>query len=139
MRDQNPALSGVKTVREGYELVDNIILIQNNLRHINYEISLGKPSLVRIAKESHQLLSRMMVEGLRGTASLAITSRPKSARNFLYKQGNDPWKVIHKEGVEGCRKAWRYSEPVPGVPQQSKGVQSRNLTTGSWASMTSWR
>jgi hypothetical protein len=79
---------------EEYEQIDNIKLIQNNLRHINCELDSNEPSPMRLAKECHQLLLRMMVEALRGTANLAITGRPTKNRKRWYRQGNDPWKVI---------------------------------------------
>ena len=101
---------------EEYEKIDNIKLIRNNLRHINCELVSNKPSLMRVAKECHQLLSRMMVEALRGTANLAITRTPTKSRKHWYRKGNDPWKAIQKEKVKGCSKAWRYSEPVPESP-----------------------
>ena len=103
---------------EEYEQIDNIKLIRNNLRHINCELDSNEPSPMRLAKECHQLLLRMMVEALRGTANLAITGRPTKNRKRWYRQGNDPWKVIQKENIEGCNKAWRYSEPVLESPQR---------------------
>ena len=54
---------------EEYERIDNIKLIRNNLRHIDCELVSNKPVLMRVAKECHQLFSRMMVEALRGTAN----------------------------------------------------------------------
>ena len=101
---------------EEYEKIDNIKLIRNNLRHINCELVSNKPSLMRVAKECHQLFSRMMVEALRGTANLAITERPTGTRKHWYRKGPDPWKAIQKEKVKGCSKAWRYSEPVLESP-----------------------
>jgi hypothetical protein len=101
---------------ENYEQIDNIKLIRNNLRHINCELDSNEPSPVRVAKECHQLLLRMMVEALRGTANLAITGRPTKTRKRWYRQGNDPWQAIQKENIEGCNRAWRYSEPVLESP-----------------------
>jgi hypothetical protein len=102
---------------EEYEKIDNIKLIQNNLLHINCELHSIEPSPMRLAKECYQLFLRMMVEALRGTANIAITGKPTKNRKRWYRQGNDPWKVIQKENVEGCNKAWRYSEPVLETPQ----------------------
>ena len=115
--------SGAVCMLEEYEKIDNIKLIRNNLRHINFELVSNKPSPMRIAKECHQLLLRMMVEALRGTANLAITGRPTKDRKYWYRgRPNDSWKVIQKENIEGCSKAWRYSEPVlespPGFPER---------------------
>ena len=101
---------------EEYENINNIELIRNNLRHINAELDSTKPSPMRIAKESHQLLSRMMVEALRGTSNAPILGRPQENRKYWYKKGMDPWMVIQKENIDGCTKAWRYSEPVSEHP-----------------------
>lgn len=109
---------------EDYEQIDNVKLIRNNLRHINCELDSNEPSSMRVAKECHQLLLRMMVEALRGTANLAITRRPTKTRKRWYRQGNNPWKAIQKENVEGCNRAWRFSEPVLESPpcfQEQKG------------------
>ena len=114
---------------EEYEKIDNIKLIRNNLRHINCELVSNKPSPMRVAKECHQLLSRMMVEALRGTANLSIVGRPTKTRKHFYREGNDPWKAIQKDNIEGCSKAWRYSEPVPESPpccQEQEGSKSDN-------------
>ena len=101
---------------EEYENINNRVLIRNNLRHINAELDSTKPSPVRIAKESHQLPSRMMVEALRGTSSGPVVGRPQRNRKYWYTKDNDPWMVIQKEKIEGCCRAWRYSEPVPETP-----------------------
>jgi hypothetical protein len=105
-----------------YEEIDNIKLIRNNLRHIRCELDSEEPSSMRLAKESHQLLLRMMVEALRGTANLAITGRPTRDMKRWYRQGDDPWKMIQKQSIEGCNKAWRYSEPVlePPPPREEQ-------------------
>lgn len=104
---------------EEYEQINNIKLIRNNLRHINCELISNEPSPMRVAKECHQLLSRMMVEALRGTTNLAILAigrPPTKTRKHWYRKGNEPWKTIQKEDIEGCSKAWRYSEPVLEIP-----------------------
>lgn len=105
-----------------YEEIDNIKLIRNNLRHIRCELDSDEPSSMRLAKECYQLLLRMMVEALRGTANFAITGRLQGDRKHWYRHGDSPWKMIHKESIAGCRMAWRYSEPVlespPPRPEQ---------------------
>ncbi len=111
---------------EEYENIDNIELIRNNLRHINAELDSTKPSPMRIAKESHQLLSRMMVEVLRGTSNAPILGRPQKNRRYWYKKGNDPWMVIQKERIEGCCRAWRYSEPASGSPPCNRERRGSN-------------
>jgi hypothetical protein len=97
-----------------YEEIDNIKLIRNNLRHIRCELDSEESSPMRLAKECHQLLLRMMVEALRGTANFAITGMRRRER--WYRQDDGPWKMIQKESIEGCRTAWRYSEPVLESP-----------------------
>ena len=114
---------------EEYNQLDNIKLIWNNFRHIDYELVSNKPLFMRVAKECHQLFSRMMVEALRGTANLAITGRPTDTRKHWYKRDKDPWKAVQKENIDGCSKAWRYSEPVPESPPHivnNEKVQSRS-------------
>ena len=112
---------------EEYEQIDNVKLILNNLRHISCELNSIEPSPMRLAKECYQLFLRMMVEALRGTANIAITGNPTKYRKHWYRQGNDPWKVIQKENVEGCNKAWRYSEPVSGTPQHFQEQEGSDI------------
>lgn len=110
-----------------FDKIDNIKLIRNNLRHINCELDSNEPSPMRIAKECHQLLLRIMVEALRGTANLAITERPTKTRKRWYRQGNDPWKAIQKKNIEGCSRAWRYSEPVLESPPRFQEREGSNV------------
>ena len=70
---------------EEYENINNIKLIRNNVRHINAELDSTKLSPLRIAKESHQQLSRMMVEALRGTSNAPILGRQEKNRKYWYK------------------------------------------------------
>ncbi len=114
---------------EEYERIDNIKLIRNNLRHIDCELVSNKPVLMRVAKECHQLFSRMMVEALRGTANLGITGRPPTkTREYWYQKSADPWKAIQKENIDGCSEAWRYSEPVLGLPPCSTEREGASLS-----------
>jgi hypothetical protein len=103
-----------------YENINNIKLIGNNLQHINCELDSNEPSPMRLAKESYQLLLRMMVEALRGTANRAIVVRKTENKEHWYKHGDDPWKVIRPGKVQGCEKAWRYSVPVLESPPPGK-------------------
>lgn len=97
---------------ESYEKVDNLILLVNNLTHIQNEIIFTKCSYFRIARESHQVLYKSMVETLKGSANLSITGRPKDKmRSVKYQFGNKPWNEIHRIKVKGCKFAWRYSKP----------------------------
>jgi len=108
---------------EEYERIDNIELICNNLRHIDFELASARPSPMRIAKESHQLLLRTMVEALRGSANLSIIGHSSKNLKRWYRQGNGPWYVIQKVGVSDCKKAWRYSEPKIELPLTNKAQE----------------
>ena len=44
--------------------IDNIALIENGLIHIRFEMSRDKISYFRIARESHLILYRSMIEAL---------------------------------------------------------------------------
>jgi hypothetical protein len=52
-----------------------------------------------------------MVEALRRNANLDITGFQTRDRTHIYKMGDEPVKTIHKTEVDGCKKAWRFSEP----------------------------
>jgi hypothetical protein len=106
-----------------YEEISNFALIRNNLRHIDCEIQSDEPSMMRLAKECYQILLRIMVEALRGTANLAITGKRIKDKKHWFSQGDCPWMMIHKVAIKGCGKAWRYSEPVAEIPRK-KGVNS---------------
>lgn len=100
-----------RTVMRKLETVDNLSFIENGLLHIQFELSRNKPSYFRIAKESHLILYRSMIEALKGSANLAITGRSRKNRSRKYKLGNKPWQEIHKVAVNNCRAAWRFSIP----------------------------
>ena len=93
--------------------IDNFHLIENGLLHIQFEMSRDKTSFFRIAREAHLILYRSMIEVLKGTANLPVTGRPSKYRKHKYKFGNNPWQEIHKVEIDGCEKAWRFSEPEP--------------------------
>jgi len=99
-----------------WETIDNLNLIENGLLHIGFEISRDAPSFFRVAREAHLILYRAMIEALKGSANLAITSRPSKQREHEYQIGDEPWKEIHKVPVTGCNVAWRFSEPAQGEP-----------------------
>ena len=117
---------------EEYQHIDNIELIRDNLRHINCELISNKPSPMRVAKECHQLLSRMMVEALRGTANLGILERPTKIRKHWYRQDNDPWNAIQKDNIHGCSKAWRYTEPILEEPPCCKKQSGPKSDPGNY-------
>lgn len=95
-----------------FERIHNLILLENGLEHVDFEIEKSDPLFFRAAKESHLILYRSMVEALRGTANLSITGAPKDKKRIVcYKIGNEPWFQIQKASVTGCKSAWRYGEP----------------------------
>ena len=98
------------------ESIDNPRLIANGLKHMVYEKTLGEPSWFRIAREAHLVLYRSMVEAVRGSANLAVTGRFPKKPVFQCQQGDGPWAEIRRVDVPGCRKAWRFSAPVPIEP-----------------------
>ena len=82
------------------ETIDNPSLIKNNIEHIEFELIKSKPSFFRIARESHQMLYRSMVEVLCGSANISITGKPKDKkRRVQYQFGNNPWVEIQKENM----------------------------------------
>ena len=112
---------------ELYERIDNMGLILNNLRHIEFELTSANPSPMRISKESHQLLLRTMVEALRGTANLSITGRPSKERKRWYHYGEGQWNSIQKIEITGCKKAWRYSDPIIEAPPTNEPQNGKQV------------
>ena len=100
------------------ESIDNLSLIKNGLCHIEFELNGVTPSMFRAARESHLVFYRSMIEALKGSANLAVTGRPSQDRVHQYRLGNEPRKEIHKVPVPGCRKAWRFSQPVLCEPPE---------------------
>jgi len=99
------------------ESISNLTLIDDGVRVIEYQLSRKRPSYFRIARESHLLLLRAMVEALCGSANLGVLGPPKDKiRSVKYRAGNEPWKEIQRESVPNCRYAWRYSAPTPCTP-----------------------
>ena len=109
---------------DAYERVDNLILIQDAISHIIYELG-GQKNLVRIGIECHSILLRSMVEVLRGSSNLAITGKRPKTWEWRYERGNDPCKIIKEQPIKGCKKAWRFSEPeecAEPIPSDGKPV-----------------
>jgi hypothetical protein len=107
---------------KAFEAIDNRSLIQNGLRHIEFEIGQPKPSMFRVAREAHLILYRSMIEALKGSANLAVVGQRPKERRHQYKLGDEPFKEIHKEPVSACRKAWRFSRPVECQVDESEEV-----------------
>lgn len=113
-----------------YERIDNIVLIQDSIDHIQYELA-GKRNLVRIAVESHQILLRSMVQALRGSNNLAVTGRRPKHWKIRYELGNEPCKIIEEQRIDGCNKAWRFSAPRLSsnpLPQGGEPASDERLT-----------
>lgn len=97
-----------------FQRIDNMLLLENNLVHLKYELKQSNIFYFRVAKEAHLALYRSMVEALKGSANLAVTGKAKDkSQTVKYQRGNAPWMEIHKSEVVGCKKAWRFSEPEP--------------------------
>lgn len=114
------------------ETINNEVLILDNLNHIIWELKYGKPSMFRVAREAHLLLLRMMVEALRGTANLDIM-KPKNRCNYYhYQRNNDPLKIIQKgSNPKGCKKAWRYTQPVTIEERELPSANTGDSGTGN--------
>jgi hypothetical protein len=98
--------------------IENLSLIENCCLHLQFELSRKNPSYFRIAMEAHLLLYRSMIEALKGTANIAVTGRRSKDRSYKYQRNGKPWQEIHKESIEGCKKAWRFSQPAPYTEPQ---------------------
>lgn len=103
-----------------YDNIDNISLTENGLLHIEFELEREKPSFFRIARESHQVLYRSMVEALDCGDKFAITGCSNKKEIHRYKIGSQPWKEETPEKVKGCVKAWRYSSPINCDPPKTE-------------------
>jgi hypothetical protein len=93
--------------------IANLTLIENCLLHLQFELSRKKPSYFRIAREAHLTVYRTMIEVIKGTANLAITGKRSKIRTCIYKRDGKTWQEVHKVPVDGCKKAWRFSQPKP--------------------------
>lgn len=95
-----------------YQSINNLGLVNDGLLHIRFEMNRSKPSVFRMARESHLVLYRSMIEALKGSANLAITGRQPKNRLHRYRLGDEPWKEIYKVAIPACDQAWRFSDPV---------------------------
>ncbi len=113
-----------------FDKVSNLLLLDNNLYHVGFELARKRPSFFRVARESHLALLRAMVEALRGTANFDIVVPWNKKRNknraIQIQMGNQEWQQIHRIEVTGCKKAWRFSAPVPCAPPAIAPSQQLN-------------
>ncbi|MCJ7800991.1 MAG: hypothetical protein MUP82_01385, partial [Candidatus Marinimicrobia bacterium] len=110
-------------MKEKLDRINNIDLIENNLIHLDFELTRKTPSYFRVARESHQVFYRTMVEVLRGSANLSIIgSQNEKRKSVKYKTGKSPFMEINKINIKGCNKAWRFSIPIHSKkPEVLKG------------------
>lgn len=94
-----------------FDEMNNMILIEDGLRHLAFELDMNRPSFHRLAKEAHLVLYKSMIEALKGTANLEVTGKHPKNRKHTYLLGRGPWKTIQKVKIEGCDVAWRFSDP----------------------------
>ena len=89
--------------------LDNLTLSENNIRHIKFELYNDAPDYPRIARETHQLLYRLMIESIKSSHNYFSTIQDRqypgpfknedSAGNIIYWKG---------EKIDGCQNAWHY-------------------------------
>jgi hypothetical protein len=112
--------------------IENLSSIENCCFHLQFELSREKPSYFRIARESHLLLYRSMIEALKGTANFAVTGRRSKNRSYKYRRNGKPRQEIHKLKIEGCEKAWRFSQPAPCREPKFGPKHSQDITTDDY-------
>lgn len=97
------------------ERIDNIVLIENAIDHLEFELQRDSISYFRVAREAYQVLYRAMIEALRGTANFDILKPGKGNKHsnkIKYLFGNDLcYEIKPLAPMNGCKKAWRFSEP----------------------------
>jgi len=93
------------------ETITNLLLIENDLDHILFELKRDNTSYFSVSRQSHQVFNRSMVETLKGTANISITGKSSRKREYYYQIGDEPCKFICRVNIENCEKAWRFSEP----------------------------
>ncbi|MEJ2613711.1 MAG: hypothetical protein P8Z35_02020 [Ignavibacteriaceae bacterium] len=100
------------------EFINNVDLIENDFKHIEFEISLENPSYFRIAIESHNALLRAMVQALKGGSNFPIDKKLDKEKKFICSINNSPPVMIKKERVKECQNAWRFTEPTTVDPNE---------------------
>ncbi len=112
-------------MKDKLDRIDNIILIENNLIHLDFELSRKNTSYFRVAREIHQVFYRTMVEALRGSANLSITGRSKNKKRYVkYKIGKSPFMEVNNIDIKGCKKAWRFSVPIHSKKSEELNIKS---------------
>jgi hypothetical protein len=123
-----------------FEKLNIGLLIEDNIKHILYELTQPKPIFFRVAREAHQLLYRSMIKALTGSNRDRVTGRGYKDKSYRYKLGEDPWMEIKPEKVIGCKTAWRYSSPklceepiIPNLTKRRKNEE--NFLISFWDSL----
>jgi len=97
---------------EAVDKIDNLRLIENSLLHMQFELERESPSYFRLAREAHLLLYRSMIESLTHSNWQNVTGHRSKNHSVKYLLKNKPCQEIHKVKIDGCDKAWRFSDPV---------------------------
>jgi len=106
--------------------INNPLLIENNLIHLEFELEQEYRNFLRVVKEAHTALYRAMIEALRGTANISITGKSMDPNRVVRsKRGNGPWTEMRKQAIPGCNKAWRFSDPKEcEEPEMREDIQA---------------
>ena len=105
---------------ETIDKIDNLRLIENSLLHMQFELDRESPNYFRLARETHLLLYRAMIETLTHSNWQNVAEHQSKDRSTKYQIEDKPWQEIHKVPIDGCRRAWRFSDPVMCPPPESK-------------------
>lgn len=118
-----------------YQRIDSFTLIRDALRHIALELKRKNPDLFRITKEAYNALYRTMTEALLignpDRVTYSVLSKRNKKKTRKYRSGNEPWKVITKQKIEGCQILWKYTDPVdcdkPNLEYENRDSGIRKL------------
>ncbi len=114
------------------EIINNASLIINDLEHILFELEREDTSYFRVARESHQVLLRFMVEALRGTANLFVTGKYKTSdkQSVIFGDNSEFYESV-KTKIDGCKNAWRFSDGKECLPPEVKENDSNFVKPGN--------
>jgi|GEM_PF-954366 len=110
------------------DTIDNLRLIENSLLHMRFELDRESPSYFRIAREAHLLLYRTMIESLtcgnwQHVTQLKSKKHQPKYSSVKYLIGGKPWQEIRKVSIDGCKRAWRFSDPVICPPPPESEIE----------------
>jgi hypothetical protein len=101
----------LEEVKMSLEKLNIGLLIEDNVKHLLYELTQPDPKFFRVAREAHGTLYHSMIKALTGSNRYTVTGRGYKEKPYRYKLGEEPWMEIKPEKVIGCKTAWRYSSP----------------------------